>query len=217
MSHFEGYRITSPYGQRTHPIRGGSHFHTGIDMTKSHQAPIHAFVSGKVIWAKWGARGTGYGGFGNVVAIRDSNGYTHMYAHLDSITVREGQDVKQGDVIGKQGATGEVTGSHLHYEVRSSGWGTHVDPVKYLDEYFRPSPRQKLPDRGSHVPKPKEDKKMPLPKCKVYLDGRLLGEGFIFEDRSMFYIRELEGIKYELARPNYWDDATKSVYLRSVE
>ena len=138
MNYFEGYRITSPYGNRIHPITGKLKFHTGIDIVKNHRDPIYPFVSGKVVWAKWGNAGTGYGGFGNVVSIKDKYGYEHMYAHLDEIKVKLNQEVNVNTVIGLQGMTptNKVTGSHLHYEVRKNGYGTHVDPIEYLDGYF---------------------------------------------------------------------------------
>ena len=184
-------------------------FHPGIDLVKPLKSPIPAFTSGTVTWAKWGNTGTGYGGYGNVVAIRDSNGYTHVYAHLDSIAVKERQLIKRGEIVGTQGATGRTTGPHLHYEIRSEGWGSHVDPGQYLTKYFRGL--RNLEDRGNPIPKSKEG--VPMPKCKVYLDGKLMGEGFIFEDRTLYYITELEGKKFEIDR---WDHATKSIYLRSV-
>lgn len=146
MNYFEGYRITSPYGNRIHPITGKLKFHTGIDIVKNHRDPIYPFVSGKVIWAKWGNAGTGYGGFGNVVSIKDKYGYEHMYAHLDEIKVKLNQEVNINTVIGLQGMTptNKVTGSHLHYEVRKNGYGTHVDPIKYLNDYFEKEEQNKL-------------------------------------------------------------------------
>jgi hypothetical protein len=210
MDHFADYRITSGFGMR------GDKFHTGIDMVKAHQAPIPAFTSGTVTWAKWGSAGTGYGGYGNVVAIRDVNGYTHMYCHLDSIAVKEGQEARRGDIVGRQGNTGQSRGSHLHYEVRRAGLGTHVEPSAYLTKYFQDLRR--LGDRGSDTDtsNQREGIDLPLPTCKVYLDGEFLGEGFIYQGRSLYYIRELQGKKFELDGPDYWDDASKSVYLRSV-
>ncbi|MBU8715377.1 M23 family metallopeptidase [Brevibacillus parabrevis] len=131
------YRVTSPYGPRKDPITGASEtFHTGVDLVKAHRAPIRAFVDGTITHAKIGVSGTGYGGFGIVVAVRDKNGYTHMYAHLDDVSVHVGDMVQRGDVVGHQGSTGRSTGSHLHYEVRRRGYGTHTDPIAYLREYY---------------------------------------------------------------------------------
>ena len=100
----------------------------------------------KLFGQNGGNAGTGYGGFGNVVSIKDKYGYEHMYAHLDEIKVKLNQDVSIDTVIGLQGMTPpeRVTGSHLHYEVRKNGYGTHVDPIKYLNDYFEKEEQNKL-------------------------------------------------------------------------
>ena len=68
-----------------------------------------------------GVAGSGFGGYGIVVAIRDpETGHSHCYAHLDSVAVKVGDKVKPGEMIGRQGNTGQSTGSHLHYEIRKS-------------------------------------------------------------------------------------------------
>ncbi len=146
MANWKGYRITSNYGYRKDPFGSGKQvFHAGIDLVKSHRAPIGAFVGGKVIYAGFGNKGTGLGGYGNVVLIKDSKGRGHLYAHLDSVSVKTGQSVKAGQTIGRQGKTGQVTGSHLHYEVRkdtspSYGWTSDktkstVNPTKYTNSF----------------------------------------------------------------------------------
>ncbi|MCM3272621.1 peptidoglycan DD-metalloendopeptidase family protein [Paenibacillus elgii] len=141
MGVFEGWKVTSPYGYRTDPINGSRSFHTGIDLVKYHRYPIPAFVGGVVLFAGEGVAGTGFGGYGNVVALRDDKGYVHCYCHLDSVAVQKGQKLSKGDIVGYQGTTGRSTGSHLHYEVRaedapSYGYGSHVDPSEYLEKYF---------------------------------------------------------------------------------
>jgi len=142
MTVFSGYRTTSGYGNRTSPISGKSEFHTGIDLVRSHRAPIQAFVAGEVVHARMGQTGTGLGGFGITVALVDKYGTLHMYAHLDSAAVPVGAKIEAGHVVGYQGNTGQSAGSHLHYEVRKSGrapsygFGTHTDPTAYLQEYF---------------------------------------------------------------------------------
>jgi murein DD-endopeptidase MepM/ murein hydrolase activator NlpD len=144
---FDEYYITSPYGPRTSPITGKPEKHTGIDLVKKKggpNAPIEAFVPGTVIRAEEvpdGVKGTGYGGFGLVVAIKDKYGVQHMYAHLSRAAVKVGDHVAQGQVIGCQGCTGKSTGPHLHYEVRlktspSGGFGSDTEPTKYLQDYF---------------------------------------------------------------------------------
>lgn len=146
---FKDYRITSGFGWRNHPISGQRAFHTGIDLVKSHQAPIEAFTEGEVLFVGMGQSGTGFGGYGNVVLIKDKNNRGQVYAHLDSVSVRKGQKVSKGQEVGKQGSTGQSTGSHLHYEVRKKaessppyGWiadraNNCLEPTQYLRDYYR--------------------------------------------------------------------------------
>lgn len=134
----DGWRITSPYGYRIHPIHGDQRWHAGIDLVKEHRHPIPAWVGGKVRHAGWGHVGTGLGGYGYVVAIEDRQGHLHLYCHLDSVDVLQEGEVDAGQIIGRQGSTGISTGSHLHYEVRSEtspslGWETDTDPGEYLE------------------------------------------------------------------------------------
>lgn len=138
IKQFTGFKITSPYGERISPITGKKEKHTGIDLVKKHKAELAAFVAGEVVYAGEGKTGSGVGGFGNVVLIKDINGYLHLYAHLDSVLVEKGKFIVEGTVIGTQGNTGKSAGSHLHYEVRSKsfpsfGWKTDVDPTVYLE------------------------------------------------------------------------------------
>jgi len=148
MNPFEGYRITSPFGPRTHPVTGLPHFHTGIDLVKSFRASIPAFTTGQVMHAGEGRVGTGFGNMGIVVAIKDKYGCLHCYVHLDSVSVAVGDNVKQGQEIGKQGNTGKyTTGTHLHYEIRkkaapSFGWIESEkdrchEPTQYLIDYYK--------------------------------------------------------------------------------
>ncbi|GAE95190.1 membrane protein related to metalloendopeptidase [Gracilibacillus boraciitolerans JCM 21714] len=165
MAEFHGYRITSPYGYRTHPIRGGTReFHAGVDLAKTHKSPIYAFTQGTVIYAGLGKNGTGLGGYGNVVLIRDNNNRAQLYAHLDSAAVTKGRVVKKGQNIGYQGRTGFVTGSHLHYEIRkkveitppygyrSNKQTSTVNPIAYLNQ-FKNSEYLKDGDQGNAVKK----------------------------------------------------------------
>ncbi len=132
------YRTTSPYGKRIDPITGSNAYHSGVDLVKGNRQPIYAFVPGTVVHARMGVTGSGFGGYGNVVAIRDKNGNVHLYAHLDSISVQEKEIVLTGEAVGTQGATGRATGSHLHYEVRINGvLHSHVEPINYLQNYYK--------------------------------------------------------------------------------
>ena len=109
--------ITSPYGSRS----GG--FHKGIDISRGgiYGASVVAADSGRVIQAGYGNYGTGYGGYGNVVAIDHGGGYSTLYGHLSSVAVSCGQQVTKGQVIGCVGSSGQATGPHLHFEIRVNG------------------------------------------------------------------------------------------------
>jgi murein DD-endopeptidase MepM/ murein hydrolase activator NlpD len=126
------YRITSPYGYRTHPIFGTQKLHTGIDVGKNPDgtpidgATIVAAGDGEVLFA--GSKG----GYGNTVMIDHGDGVVTLYAHQrsGSIAVGVGQWVTKGQSIGQVGSTGYSTGPHLHFEVRVNG--EPVDPMGYL-------------------------------------------------------------------------------------
>jgi murein DD-endopeptidase MepM/ murein hydrolase activator NlpD len=112
------HHINSPYGPRW----GG--FHTGIDIECPTGGPIFASKAGKVIAAEWA------GGYGNTVIIDHGGGYSTLYAHQTRYYVHQGQIVSQHERIGACGATGNATGSHLHFEVRVNG--NHQNPMNYL-------------------------------------------------------------------------------------
>ncbi|MFC9707595.1 M23 family metallopeptidase [Paenibacillus sp. NPDC056933] len=146
LNPFEGYRITSSFGYRIHPISGGQTFHRGVDLvTEPWNGPVHAFMDGTVRFASEGATGSGFGGYGLTVAVQDHRGYLHCYAHLSRIAVQVGQQVRQGQLLGNQGSTGESTGPHVHYEVRISSTPSYgytasengvVDPGNYLQKEY---------------------------------------------------------------------------------
>ncbi|KZE79331.1 hypothetical protein AV654_17840 [Paenibacillus elgii] len=156
MGVFDGWKVTSPYGSRSDPFTGSRVFHTGIDLVKYHRYPIPAFVGGVVLFAGDGGPGTGFGGYGNVVALRDEKGYVHCYCHLDSVVVQKGQKLSTGDIVGYQGTTGRSTGSHLHYEVRSKdapsyGYGLHVNPGEYLESLENEEDDEMLKERVTEL------------------------------------------------------------------
>lgn len=101
----------------------GDRFHTGIDFSAGYGAPVYAARSGRVITAGYDA-----GGYGNLVVISHGGGVTSWYAHLNRIRVGRGARVGQGARIGDVGATGFVTGPHLHFEARLRG-ATVAPPV----------------------------------------------------------------------------------------
>ncbi|MEW2115245.1 M23 family metallopeptidase [Streptomyces sp. NPDC005474] len=101
--------------------------HTGIDFHAASGTPVHAVGSGTVVEAGWG------GSYGNNVVIKMIDGTYTQYGHLSSINVSVGQTVTPGQEIGLSGATGNVTGAHLHFEARTTAeYGSDIDPVAYL-------------------------------------------------------------------------------------
>ncbi|CAL9315522.1 MULTISPECIES: M23 family metallopeptidase [Streptomyces] len=101
--------------------------HTGIDFHASTGTTVHAVGVGTVVEAGWG------GAYGNQVVIKMHDGTYTQYGHLSSIGVSVGQSVSAGQQIGLSGATGNVTGPHLHFEARTSAeYGSDIDPVAYL-------------------------------------------------------------------------------------
>lgn len=109
-------RISSSFNRsRRHPVLGFARRHEGTDYAADYGTPVLAAGDGVVIK-------TGYsGGYGNLVEVRHANGITTRYGHLSAILVRSGARVEQAQVIGRVGATGLATGSHLHYEFRVNG------------------------------------------------------------------------------------------------
>ena len=106
--------VNSPYGSRFHPVLKRYIFHAGVDL-KARYVPLRAAQNGKVSYA-------GYmNGYGKIIILKHSNGYETRYAHLDKIGVKVGQNVNKGELIGKTGMSGRVTGPHLHFEVRKNG------------------------------------------------------------------------------------------------
>lgn len=119
----EDYTMSSGYGYRKDPIYGSSKFHEGLDFSASIGTPVYATADGEITVAKREA------GYGNCIDIDHGYNYLTRYAHLSEILVKEGSQVKRGQMIGKVGSTGKSTGPHLHYEVRFKGEAQN--PVNY--------------------------------------------------------------------------------------
>jgi murein DD-endopeptidase MepM/ murein hydrolase activator NlpD len=101
--------------------------HTGIDFHAAGGTSVHAVGSGTVVEAGWA------GAYGNQIVIRMNDGTYTQYGHLSSIGVSVGQTVTPGRQIGLSGATGNVTGAHLHFEARTTAeYGSDIDPLAYL-------------------------------------------------------------------------------------
>ncbi|MTE19322.1 peptidoglycan DD-metalloendopeptidase family protein [Streptomyces sp. TRM43335] len=104
-----------------------SNGHTGEDFPAGSGTPVKAVTNGTVVSAGWG------GAYGNQVVIRHDDGRYSQYGHLSSISVNAGQRVAVGQQIGAVGSTGNSTGPHLHFEVRTApGYGSDIDPLAYL-------------------------------------------------------------------------------------
>ena len=104
-------KITSKYGNRTHPILKSVKFHRGVDIAVSIGTPVYSGIKGKVTFA--GRKGN----YGNLVEIEGNDGIKVRYAHLNSIDVVTGQKVSDGEKVAETGNTGMSTGPHLHYEI----------------------------------------------------------------------------------------------------
>jgi len=116
--------ISSPFGQRTHPVFRTRMFHSGIDIAAPRGTPVAAAAPGEVIFEGW------MRGFGRVIIIDHGRNFTTVYAHLSDTRVREGTIVGAGTIIGAVGNTGTSTGYHLHFEVREGT--TARNPINFL-------------------------------------------------------------------------------------
>ena len=116
--------ISSPFGNRRHPILGQMIMHTGIDIPAPRGTNVFAVGDGQVLYADW------MGSYGKMVMIDHGGGIVTVYAHNSGIEVSAGQNVKRGDTIAKIGSTGRSTGNHLHFEVREKG--NYINPLTKL-------------------------------------------------------------------------------------
>ena len=117
-------RLMGPFGQRSDPFSGEGTLHTGVDISAPMGTPVKAAADGVVSYAQY------YGGYGRLVIVTHNSGVETYYAHLSKFDVIAGQEIRQGELIGRVGSTGRVTAPHLHYEVRVGG--APVNPYRYL-------------------------------------------------------------------------------------
>tara|TARA_B100002052_G_scaffold79524_1_gene72577 strand:+ start:132 stop:1430 length:1299 start_codon:yes stop_codon:yes gene_type:complete len=112
-----GARLSSSFGMRKHPILGFNKMHRGTDFAAPEGTPVMASGDGKIVRARW------CGGGGNCIKIKHNSTYSTVYAHLSKFAriAKEGNRVRQGQIIGYVGSTGMSTGPHLHYEVIENG------------------------------------------------------------------------------------------------
>lgn len=118
------WRLSSAFGYRPDPFTGVKSFHTGIDMVAPLGTNIKASMAGTVAAASYNQL------YGNYVILSHSGGYQTLYAHMTTISVKLGQKVNQGSVLGKLGSTGYSTGPHLHFTVYKHG--QLIDPLTVL-------------------------------------------------------------------------------------
>jgi murein DD-endopeptidase MepM/ murein hydrolase activator NlpD len=116
--------LRSSFGGRPDPFSGEGAFHAGIDLSAPTGTSVHVSADGVVVSARWS------GSYGKLVVVDHGNGLQTYYAHLSSLLVIPGEEVRRGQVIALSGSTGRATGPHMHYEVRLAG--TPVNPYKYL-------------------------------------------------------------------------------------
>lgn len=139
----QSFTITSPFGYRKDPFTGEVTYHSGTDIAAPAGTPILAAAAGMVTIANgtdpWG------GSYGYYIKLDHGEGIETLYAHCSAIAVTVGQRMQQGEVIGYVGSTGNSTGDHLHFEIRTNGKG--IDSLNYFSdgtfpkvfgiEYFR--------------------------------------------------------------------------------
>lgn len=116
--------ISSPFGNRYHPVLRRYILHTGVDLVAKY-VPLRAAKAGVVTFAG------NMSGYGKIIIINHGNGYETRYAHLSVISTNVGEHVNQGDLIGKTGNSGRTTGAHLHFEIRVNG--VPKNPMKYIN------------------------------------------------------------------------------------
>ncbi len=144
------WRITSPFGPRWHPVRGVPSEHRGVDIATPEGTVVTAPVEGRVrraaedrVNGKW-------------VELDHGRGVRSQYMHLAEVSVKRGQTVAAGEPIALSGATGRVTGPHLHYQVKRDA--VHLDPVSFRvssERAVRPVPRRLASTaEGSHTAMP---------------------------------------------------------------
>ncbi len=118
------YSVTSGFGSRVHPVTGRRTQHNGLDLAMSpHGGPVLAMAAGSVAGVSAGGAG------GNVVVLDHGDGLQSKYLHLARVLVAKGDHVGPGQQIGVEGATGRVTGPHLHWEIWVAGKA--VDPASW--------------------------------------------------------------------------------------
>ena len=121
-------KVTAPFGPMKDPFTGKDRFHNGIDLSAKAGTPVHAAASGKIVTAV--NEHTPGEGTGRYIEIRHENNFSTLYTQLDSVLVRENQNVQKGELIGLVGSSGRSTGPHLHFELRLDDQA--INPEEYM-------------------------------------------------------------------------------------
>jgi murein DD-endopeptidase MepM/ murein hydrolase activator NlpD len=116
--------LSSGYGQRKDPFDGAPDFHSGLDIAADRGTPVRATADGTI-------ESAGYNGnYGNAVLLSHGFGISTRFGHMSKITVRNGQAIRRGEIIGYVGSTGRATSPHLHYEILLNG--QPINPLRLL-------------------------------------------------------------------------------------
>ena len=130
-------RMASGFGPRIHPIYKTRKMHSGMDFSAKIGTPIYATGNGTIEKVRRSKRG-----YGNHVVINHGFGYKTLYAHMSKYTVKKGQKVNRGDIIGYVGNTGMSMAPHLHYEVHKNG--KKINPVNFYYDDLSPEQYEKM-------------------------------------------------------------------------
>jgi murein DD-endopeptidase MepM/ murein hydrolase activator NlpD len=118
--------VTSVYGYRIHPVTGKYQLHSGVDLKAKHDT-VYAILDGSV-------NSSGYDDFLGIYIRLDHTEIQSLYGHLSAVFVSQGETIAAGQPIGITGATGRVTGEHLHFSINYHG--KKIDPLKFLYHYL---------------------------------------------------------------------------------
>ncbi|MEM1203532.1 MAG: peptidoglycan DD-metalloendopeptidase family protein [Acidobacteriota bacterium] len=153
-------RVTSRFSHRRfHPVLKRYRPHYGVDFGAPTGTPVRATAHGTATFVGWGK------GAGKMVKLRHSHGYETMYLHLSKYGVRQGQRVRQGDVLGYVGSTGLSTGPHLDYRMKQKG--KYINPMALRKQPAEPIPQHLLAEFLSH----REDLRAALGGAPLELEG----------------------------------------------
>lgn len=136
-------RVASGYGMRVHPVYKTYKMHTGMDFTAPVGTDIYATGNGTIVHVEYGNAG-----YGNHVIVDHGFGFQTLYGHMHKISVKRGQKVLRGEVLGIVGNTGTSTGPHLHYEVIKNG--VKINPVNYYFNDLSPEEFERMLEISSN-------------------------------------------------------------------